>query len=615
MLMSLLKRTPLLLGLLGFLPTAASAGQYQNFTAAVYVRAYEVQLMKDPAWLRDNWAIVERQVKVDKVYLETHRDLIIVDDATLQQAKAFFVAKGLKVAGGIATVRNESNLFEVFCYTQAGQRAKMREIVEATARNFDEFIIDDFFFTSCTCDECIAAKGERSWTRFRLDLMKEVSRDLILKTARTVNPKVKVTLKYPNWYEHYQGTGYNLEDEPPLYDKIYTGTETRDPVHTGQHLQQYHSYEAFRYLENIKPGGNGGGWVDSGARGNADRYAEQFWLTMFAKAPEITLFAMNELLMPFGERDRAPWQGQGTSFDYAKAQARSAGSPAIKPTLAAVAGQALELADSVVGKLGQPIGLVAYKPFHSTGEDFIHNFLGMVGLPIEMVPQFPVDAPTVLLTESAKFDPAIVAKIKGQLRAGKNVVITTGLLRALRGRGIEDIAEIEVSDRRVPAQQFVQRGLTETVAAPIVLPEVRYLTNASWEIISTLASGVGHPVLLMHDYNKGKLYVLTVPDNQGDLYNYPPGVWAKIRELVLKDLFVHVDGPSQVALFAYDNKAFIVESFRDQKESVRITTAGSFTKLHDELTGQVLAGRAEKGKTVFDAEVLPHSFRVFTAKE
>ncbi|MBK8478200.1 MAG: hypothetical protein IPL39_18425 [Opitutaceae bacterium] len=391
--MSLLKRTPLLLGLLGFLPTAASAGQYQNFNAAVYVRAYEVQLMKDPAWLRDNWAIVERQVKVDKVYLETHRDLIIVDDATLQQAKAFFQAKGIVVAGGIATVRNESNLFEVFCYTQAGQRAKMREIVEATARNFDEFIIDDFFFTSCTCDECIAAKGDRSWTRFRLDLMKEVSRDLILKTAHTVNPKVKVTLKYPNWYEHYQGTGYNLEDEPPLYDKIYTGTETRDPVHTGQHLQPYHSYEAFRYLENIKPGGNGGGWVDSGARGNADRYAEQFWLTMFAKAPEITLFAMNELLMPFGERDRASWQGQGTSFDYAKAQARCAGSPAMKPTLAAVAGQALELADSVVGKLGKPIGLVAYKPFHSTGEDFIHNFLGMVGLPIEMVPQFPVDAP------------------------------------------------------------------------------------------------------------------------------------------------------------------------------------------------------------------------------
>lgn len=616
MLMSFLKRTPLLLGLLGTLPSVAPAAQYQNFNVAVYVRAYEVQKMKDPAWLRDNWAIVERQLKVDTIYLETHRDLIIVDDATLQSAKSFFAAKGIKTAGGIATVRNEANLFEVFCYTQAAQRAKIREIVEATARNFDEFIIDDFFFTSCTCNECVAAKGDRSWTRYRLDLMKEVSENLVLKTARAVNPKVKVTLKYPNWYEHYQGTGYNLEDEPPLYDNIYTGTETRDPVTTGQHLQQYHSYAVFRYLENIKPGANGGGWVDPYGRVHADRYAEQLWISMFAKAPEMTLFAMHELLTPLTEADRAPWQGQGTSFDFAKAQARSAGTPAIKPSLAAIAGQALELADSVVGKLGKPVGIAAYKPFHSTGEDFIHNYLGNCGLPIELYPQFPTEAPTVLLTETAAADREIVAKMKKHLQSGKNVIITSGLLRALRGKGIEDIAEIEVTERRVPAKQFASFfGPTETVAESIVLPEVRYLTNASWEIVSTRAAGIGHPVLLMHDYNKAKLFVLTIPDNLGDLYNYPPGVWAKVREIVMKDLFVRVDGPTQIALFAYDNRAFIVESFRDQKETVKITTAGNFTKLRDEQSGAVLTGRTEKGVTVFETEVLPHSFRVFTAKE
>ena len=148
-----------------------------------------------------------------------------------------------------------------------------------------------------------------------------------------------------------------------------------------------------------------------------------------------------------------------------------------------------------------------------------------------------------------------------------------------------------------------------------MLPEVRYLTNASWEIVTTRAAGIGHPVLLMHDYNKAKLFVLTIPDNQGDLYNYPPGVWAKVREIVMKDLFVRVDGPTQVALFAYDNRAFIVESFRDQKETVKITTAGTFTKLRDEQSGAVLTGRNEKGMTVFETEVLPHSFRVFTAKE
>jgi len=83
------------------------AAKYQNFNVAVYVPSYEVQKMKDPAWLETNWAVIEKQVKVDKVYLETHRDLIIIDDATLQQAKAFFNARGITTAAGIAYVRDE----------------------------------------------------------------------------------------------------------------------------------------------------------------------------------------------------------------------------------------------------------------------------------------------------------------------------------------------------------------------------------------------------------------------------------------------------------------------------------------------------------------------------
>ncbi len=90
--------------------------------------------------------------------------------------------------------------------------------------------------------------------------------------------------------------GSILEAEPKIFDGIYTGTETRDPVYTDQHLQQYESYLIYRYFENIKPGGNGGGWVDTGAMRYMDRYAEQLWLTMFAKAPEITLFDFRRML-------------------------------------------------------------------------------------------------------------------------------------------------------------------------------------------------------------------------------------------------------------------------------------------------------------------------------
>ena len=70
------------------LPRLANA--YENFRVAVYCRAYEVKEMADPAWLEARWRELSSQVHVDKIYLETHRDLLIVDDATLEAAKAFF---------------------------------------------------------------------------------------------------------------------------------------------------------------------------------------------------------------------------------------------------------------------------------------------------------------------------------------------------------------------------------------------------------------------------------------------------------------------------------------------------------------------------------------------
>ena len=111
-------------------------------------------------------------------------------------------------------------------------------------------------------------------------------------------------------------TGFNLKDEPALFDGIYTGTETRNRS-SNQHLQQYLGYSIFRYFENLKPGNNRGGWVDTGGANPLDRYAEQLWLTLFAKAPEITLFDYRQMLIPVRPETMAKWQGQGTSFEFA----------------------------------------------------------------------------------------------------------------------------------------------------------------------------------------------------------------------------------------------------------------------------------------------------------
>ncbi|HET9396530.1 MAG TPA: hypothetical protein VFO36_10775, partial [Nitrospiraceae bacterium] len=312
-----------------------------------------------------------------------------------------------------------------------------------------------------------------------------------------------------------------------MFDAIYTGTETRDPYITDQLLQQYESYLVFRYFENIKPGGNLGGWVDTFSTLYVDRYAEQLWNTLFAKAPEITLFNWSPMVSrdALEPGDRAAWQSKATSFDWA-AMAKGHTTPG----WARAAGYSLEQVDAFLHKLGKPIGIASYKPYHSSGEDFLHNYLGNVGIPIELYPHFPTSADIVLLTEAAKQDPEIVAKIKAQLTAGKKVMITSGLLQALQGKGIEDIVELEYTGRKVAIRDFLDgygAGNGTSLNDPrqehpaVLFPEIRFYTNDTWALIRGVANAKGFPILLMNRYSRGIFYVLTIPDNIGDLYSLP----------------------------------------------------------------------------------------------
>jgi len=156
--------------------TVASAGHYNGYKVSVYTRAQEVNRMSDLHWLDSTWNIISSQVKVDKIYLETHRDLLIIPDATLEQAKKFFRDRGIEVGGGITYTINEANSFETFCFSNPEHRKLIQEIAEHTAKHFDDFILDDFFFTSCKSDIEIKAKGNKSWTQYRMDLLTEAGK-------------------------------------------------------------------------------------------------------------------------------------------------------------------------------------------------------------------------------------------------------------------------------------------------------------------------------------------------------------------------------------------------------------------------------------------------------
>ena len=98
--------------------TCAFAGgnNYKNFDVAIYATVRDVVLMNDAAYLESRFEAMSKYVKYDKIYLETSRDMIIADHASLDDGKKFFLSKGLKVSGGITWTVDEHNGV-TFCYS------------------------------------------------------------------------------------------------------------------------------------------------------------------------------------------------------------------------------------------------------------------------------------------------------------------------------------------------------------------------------------------------------------------------------------------------------------------------------------------------------------------
>ncbi len=562
---------------------------YENFKVAIYCPVGIVEKMSEGDYLEKSFEFIGKNFHADKVYLETHRHGDLISENKLLKVKRFFESKGIKVAGGITATGKKpiANHMRVYCYSDENNLAHLKKTVEFTAKHFDEIILDDFFFTTCKCEKCIKAKGERSWENFRSELMVNVARNVILKTAKSVNPNVKMVIKYPNWYEYYYNNGYNLEKESELFDGVYIGTETRDPVFTHQNLQPYQSYSLVRYLENVKPGKNGGGWIDPLDKRFLERYAEQIRLTLFAKAKEVTLFHY------------------GALFEILK-------DGKVTGTVAPVAANVFSKTDVFLGQLGNPAGLASYRPYRAHGEEFLHNYLGMLGIPVELTPEFPADAKTVLITEGAKADAEIIGKLKEKLLDGGNVIITSGFLKAMRNKGIRDIIQAEVTGRKFFAEDFTDLNFKNISHAktPILFPEISFATNDSWEEVIAIGNGNGFPVLLSSNYGKGMVYVLVVPDNFADLYSLPEETISMIKKHLLSDLPVKINAPAQIAQFYYDNGTFIVHSFLPNKAVVKIEMPEEKNSLTDLLTDK----KIKTNCGTYEFVLKPYSYRVFEVK-
>lgn len=488
--------------------------------------------------LRKEADFLTKYTRIDKVYLETFRGSFARKEQLLM-IKRVLQEYGIEVSGGITTVtpdlcdedKKRQRLFQTFCYCNDGMRNLLKEISEYTASLFDEFIIDDFFFTQCMCEDCIKEKGDKSWQEFRLAKMMEVSKNLVIDPAKKVNPKCNIIIKYPNWRESYAETGYNPKEQREIYDMIYTGTETRHGAQQDQHLPRYLSYSLVRYMDNVAPNRNGGGWFDPFECDRIDTYLEQAYLTGFSKAKELMMFCWPAL---YNNKRITPM------------------------------GFMMDKIDCILPSLGEPKGLPVYIPLNSQGEDHLEDFLGMVGIPMEPVPDFPSKAKSVLVTASSLYDSEIVCKIKSFVQNGGKVIATSGfMIGALQKYPqITDLTGIRYNGRRLDADEFQvkvngQFGMNFiNTKEKISFPLLEHRNNASWSICNA-GHGEYHESILMYDtYGKGCFMVMNLPDMPSKIRDLPKEVLTLLRDELIADGNVYLDCGYGVSLFTYDNNTF-----------------------------------------------------------
>lgn len=373
---------------------------------------------------------------VTKVYIEEFRDGYQAERATLEAARDQFRAAGFQVSGCVTTTRvgkPSTGWKEVACcYTDLPTQDKLQAIFEYAAGLFDEIMIDDFWFTDCTCSECDDARRARTvtvgqqtfpvrddtWEAYRCELMVRLSQVRLLAPAKRINPKVRLIIKYPQWYDRFHERGYEVLRETADFDWIWVGTETRDySDRQWGGTPQYEGYFIMRWLGGIGGSKCGGGWFDS--LGTTERtYVEQARQTILGGGRESMLFSFGGLQHSSAQQD---------------VEALRANVPELLATAKEVHARKI-------------IGLAAYKPAnsHPEKEGRVFDFIGMTGLPLVPCHEFPTHAAAAFFSVHALKDPDFASKLTVFIKRKRPVLITDGLAQGLGGRCQLDSANVHV---------------------------------------------------------------------------------------------------------------------------------------------------------------------------
>ena len=218
-------------------------------------------------------------------------------------------------------------------------------------------------------------------------------------------------------------------------------------------------------------------------------------------------------------------------------------------------------------------GIAFYKPAGSEGSEnlYLADNLGMIGLPILPVAQYPADAAVAFLPVQAAADPKLLDNMRRHLKRGATLVLTPALVRALGQEGAR-LAGVEAGADSEAASAKTMRMESESIdlGTPLELDaalkagdcQVRMSAGVGERQVPFLtgrAVGRGRVIVLNvrtfsdSDFGKGGEYLLA-PRKLG-LPRIPELVADKVRRELLRPLQVALHGPAGVAVVLVGKEA------------------------------------------------------------
>lgn len=502
-----------------------------------------------------------RAAGVSKVYLDLCRG-VRCSEEVLVRARDYLRAEGLEVAAGITTVAGpgigapSSHGLYWLCYSAPETIALLEELMRRAARLFDEIIVDDFLCTMCRCERCEAARGSRSRAQFYAEQMVEVTRRHMLEPARAENPAVRITIKYPQWYDRFHCFGYEIPQQIAQFDRVWAGTETRDLE--VEYVPQYQAFDNYRWLAANAGEKMGGAWFDQ-INTSPEVYVEQAYQSVLAGAPEITLFHYSP----------AEFAADNPCMTALRAE---------QPRLQRLAGL-------IQGK--RPLGIPALKPAGSDGGDetWLYDYLGMFGLPTWPAPELPAEAQVAIFPRQAA-GPNFAGELRAFLQGGGTALVTAGALAAIDDWRLV----VELGFAEHPTDQIDTWACRFQVGAKRHDGPgwVRFGRRLSPVGAQTVAAAVGEaetfPILTERAAFAGRALVLSArtveygPDSTrvtikepAPLLHLADGVVQELRDRLLAPLGLQVQMPGRIGLYLFEGGPIVLESFRDTPAQVKVT--------------------------------------------